>query len=157
MSDGSPSDFEFEFGDWRVAHRRLNGRLVHSNEWEEFGGTCSTRPILGGAGNLEDNVIDIPSGSYRAIALRAFNPATRTWAMWWLDGRSPHSLDTPVIGGFTDGVGAFYAEDTLDGRPIRIRFIWSKTSEASPQWEQAFSADGGATWETNWVMRFTRV
>jgi hypothetical protein len=153
----SAGDFDFEIGDWRVAHRRLNGRLVGSADWEEFSGTCSMRTILGGHGNVEDNVINLPTGSYRAVALRSFDPSARTWAIWWLDGRSPHRLDVPVIGTFQNGVGTFYADDTLDGRPIRVRFTWSETHGDAPVWEQAFSADAGRTWETNWIMRFTRV
>jgi hypothetical protein len=153
---GSPDDFNFEVGDWRVHHRRLNGRLVGSQDWEEFSGTCSMGKILGGSGNIEDNFIDFPSGPYRAIALRSFDPSTGQWAIWWLDGRSPHSLDVPVIGGFENGEGTFYADDSLDGRPIKVRFRWRETGSNAPVWDQAFSADGALTWETNWVMQFTR-
>ena len=72
------------------------------------------------------------------------------------DGRAPHQLDVPVVGSFSDGVGIFYADDTLDGRPIRIRFTWRATDPDNPRWEQAFSADHGASWETNWTMDFSR-
>ena len=154
---GSDVDFDFQVGDWDVRHRRLNGRLVGSGDWEEFGGTCSMRKILGGHGNIEDNQIHLPAGSYRAVALRSFDPIARKWAIWWLDARSPHSLDVPVIGGFTNGVGAFYADDVLDGRPIRVRFTWKGTGDDTPVWEQAFSPDEGASWEVNWVMRFSRI
>lgn len=150
------SDFDFEFGSWQVKHRRLKARLAGCDEWEEFDGTCETRPILGGNGNVEDNVIGIPSGTYRAIALRSYDPVQGSWAIWWLDARSPHTLDVPVIGRFEGEVGHFYADDRLDGRPIRLRFIWSRTDTASPRWEQAMSADGGASWEVNWTMDFTR-
>ncbi len=149
-------DFDFQIGSWQVRHRRLKARLVDCNEWEEFDGTCDMRPILGGDGNVEDNVLHIPSGTYRAIALRSFDPAQKSWAIWWLDARSPHTLDVPVIGRFEDGDGRFYADDMLDGRPIRLRFIWSRTDTASPRWEQAMSADGGESWEVNWTMDFTR-
>lgn len=149
-------DFDFQIGNWQVRHRRLKARLVGCDEWEEFDGTCDMRPILGGHGNVEDNVLHIPTGTYRAIALRSFDPVRKSWAIWWLDARSPHSLDVPVIGRFEDGVGHFHADDRLDGRPVRLRFIWSRTDSASPRWEQAMSADDGATWEVNWTMDFTR-
>lgn len=149
-------DFDFLIGDWRVTHRRLKRRLAGDQEWEEFGGASSTRKVLGGLGNFEDNRIDLPSGAYRAIAVRSFDPKIAQWAIWWLDGRAPHQLEVPVIGGFTDGAGSFFADDTLDGREVRIRFLWSLTDTPSPRWEQAFSADGGESWETNWVMRFDR-
>ncbi|AUH64709.1 DUF1579 domain-containing protein [Paracoccus zhejiangensis] len=150
------SDFDFEFGRWHVRHRRLRERLVGCEEWDEFSGTSEARPVLGGNGNIEDNLIHFPDGAYRAIAIRAFDPANESWAIWWLSSASPHQLDVPVIGRFKDGVGSFYAEDKLQGRPITVRFLWLNTESGSPRWEQAMSADGGATWETNWVMEFER-
>ncbi|HEY1012705.1 MAG TPA: hypothetical protein VGE07_08385 [Herpetosiphonaceae bacterium] len=153
---GAPADFDFEFGDWHVSHRRLRERLAGCTEWDSFSGRASTRPVLGGFGNVEDNLIDLPGGSYRALALRSFDPAARRWSIWWLDARFPGQVDVPVVGEFADGVGTFYADDALDGRPIKIRFLWFAADPARPRWEQAFSADGGASWETNWTMDFSR-
>lgn len=150
------ADFDFLIGDWRVAHRRLKQRLVGDQDWEEFSGTSSTRKILGGWGNIEDNRIDLPGGAYRAIALRSFDRQARQWAIWWLDARAPHQLDVPVIGGFANGEGAFFADDTVGGRTIKVRFLWTQTNTPTPRWDQAFSADGGQSWETNWTMRFHR-
>jgi hypothetical protein len=151
-------DFDFVAGAWRVQHRRLKERLAGSDEWEEFGGTSEAHLILGGAGNVDDNVIDLPDGTYRAATLRTFDPETRRWSIWWFDGRRPLGpLDPPMVGRFEDGVGTFFANDSLRGRPIVVHFIWSDITERSARWEQAFSPDGGATWEVNWVMEFTRV
>ena len=152
---GTISDFDFFIGDWRVAHRRLNQRLANCSAWEEFGGVCSTRKILGGQGNMDDNLIHLPAGDYRAITLRAFDPSAQQWAIWWLDARDPHALDTPMRGGFENGRGVFFADETFNDQPIRVRFLWS--SGDSPRWAQAFSPDGGASWETNWIMDFTRI
>lgn len=151
-----PTDFDFILGDWDVHHRRLDSRLDGCTTWTQFAGTSSTRAILEGFGNVEDNVLRFPDGAVRAVALRSFDPASGSWAIWWLDHRAPHALDVPVVGGFADGVGTFFAEDTLRGRPIRIRFVWRPNAGADPTWEQAFSGDGGATWEINWTMRFVR-
>lgn len=151
-------DFDFLAGTWRVQHRRLKERLAGSDEWEEFGGTSVGRLILDGAGNVDDNVIELPGGTYRAATLRSYDPATGTWSIWWLDGRYPRNpLDPPMVGSFSDGVGLFYADDTFNGRPIRVRFIWSNITATTARWEQAFSPDGGETWEVNWEMDFTRV
>ena len=155
MPHGSPHDFDFFHGAWHVAHRRLTRRLAGSDDWEEFGGSALVRPLLAGQGNVDDNVIDLPGETYRAVTLRSFDPASGDWSIWWLDGRAPHRLDPPLIGGFRDGRGLFLAEDVFEGRPIRVRFIWTPDAKGGPQWEQAFSADLGTTWETNWVMRFT--
>ncbi len=149
-------DFDFFIGRWQVHHRRLNERLAACKHWTEFEGQCQTQKILGGFGNMDDNYIGLPSGAYRAVTLRTYNPETRQWTIWWLDGRYPGSLDKPVVGAFKKGVGTFYADDELKGRPIRIRFLWSMPAKGRPRWEQAFSADSGKNWETNWVMNFTR-
>jgi hypothetical protein len=152
----SQNDFDFLIGKWTVHHRRLAERLAGCNEWVEFKGTTDVSKILGGYGNMDDNHLELPSGHYRAVSLRAFDPETTKWAIWWLDSRTPHALDVPVIGSFAEGIGTFFAEDTFQGKPIKIRFQWSIPEPDRPRWEQAFSPDGGATWETNWIMDFTR-
>ena len=151
---GAPADFDFEIGEWVVKHRRLKERLKGYDEREEFEGESSTQKILGGFGNLEDNLLHFPAVSFRAIALRSYNAKTSKWSIWWLDGRFPDSLDTPVVGGFSNGVGLFFADEVFEGRPIKIRFKWDMLGPNQPRWEQAFSADGGTTWETNWTMDF---
>lgn len=143
-------------GHWHVRHRRLRARLCHCTDWIAFEGSSNTRKILGGFGNVEDNVLGFPDGEVRAAAFRSFNTDTRTWAIWWLSRQAPHTLDVPVIGRFSDNVGLFFADDMLNGRPIRIRFTWHPNPGANPTWEQAFSDDDGETWETNWTMEFER-
>jgi hypothetical protein len=149
-------DFDFFIGSWRVSHRRLTKRLAGCDEWAEFGGTSVARKILGGLGNVDDNVIELPEGAYRAVTLRTFNERKNHWSIWWLDGRDPDRIDVPMVGRFEGGVGTFYADDHFEGRPIRVRFHWTLPAPDQPRWEQAFSADGGTTWESNWVMNFTR-
>ncbi|MBV8605688.1 MAG: DUF1579 domain-containing protein [Pelomonas sp.] len=153
----SPADFDFLMGRWRVRHRRLCERLAGCTDWDEFEGTSEAAPLLGGHGNVDDNWLDLPAGAYRAVSLRSFDAATRQWSIWWLDGRTPMQIDTPMRGGFSDGVGLFLADDTFQGRAIRVRFLWSRITPRSARWEQAFSADGGLSWETNWEMDFERV
>ncbi len=151
-----PSDFDFTFGSRRVYHRRLNARLYGRTEWTVFEAHTTTRKILQGFGNVEDNRMRFPDGDVRAAALRSYDPTTRSWSISWLNGQLPHQLDVPVVGGFTNGVGQFVANDVLDGRPIVIRFLWYGNAGRNPTWEQAFSDDAGATWETNWTMEFAR-
>ncbi|MGD0144350.1 MAG: DUF1579 domain-containing protein [Rhizomicrobium sp.] len=149
-------DFDFFFGSWRVHHRRLKERLAQCDHWEEFAGSTTAQPLLGGLGNVDDTTLELPGGTYRAATLRAFDPETQKWAIWWLDGRNPHRLEAPMLGGFADGVGTFLADDSFEGRPIKVRFLWSRITPRSCRWEQAFSADEGRSWETNWVMDCTR-
>ena len=153
----SRHDFDFFMGNWRVHHRRLKERLANNHEWVEFEGTCTGQKILGGLGNIGDCVLDLPGGAYRGVALRAYDPEKKQWSIWWLDGRSPGQVDVPAVGRFENGVGTFYADDTLKGKPIRVRYLWTRVTSNTPHWEQAFSADAGETWETNWTWDFTKV
>jgi hypothetical protein len=153
---GSPTDFDFFIGDWDVRHQRLKSRLTECTEWEYFAGQTTVKNILGGFGNVDDNLLHLPGGTYRATTLRSFDPRSHTWSIWWLDSRDPASLDVPVVGRFEGNVGAFFAHDNLNGKPIVVRFLWTVSSPGAPRWEQAFSPDNGVTWETNWVMQFTR-
>jgi hypothetical protein len=126
--------------------------------WMEFEGTSSNRPLMDGWGNVEDNVLHPPAGTYRAVGLRSYDAKAGQWAIWWLDGRSPLGpLDPPVQGRFENGVGRFYSDDTLNGKPVRTRYTWSHETPTSARWEQAYSSDGGKTWETNWIMEFRKV
>ena len=144
--------FDFEFGTWLVHHRyKRNG------EWIEFDGTSSDRPLNDGSSNVEENTFHRPSGDSQGIALRAYDAKTASWAIWWVDSRDPHAaLDPPVKGRFVDGVGTFYSDSVVNGKPIRTRYIWSQITPNSARWEQALSPDEGKTWDTNWVMEFRR-
>lgn len=151
----SARDFDFLMGEWTVLHRRLARRLVQDTRWVEFAGTASARPILDGLGNIDEMQIPLPAGPYVGCTLRLFDPAARMWTIHWTESRRP-VLDPPMVGAFSDGIGTFYGDDELDGRPIRVRFLWSRASATECRWEQAFSPDGGQSWEVNWVMTFAR-
>jgi hypothetical protein len=146
--------FDFEFGNWHVHHRTKRA----SGEWVEFDGTSSDRGLNDGSANVEENTFHRPTGDTQGIALRTFDKKTGLWAIWWVDSRDPHAaLDPPVKGRFVDGVGTFYSDGIVNGKPQRTRYIWSHITPTSARWEQAFSQDEGATWDTNWVMEFERI
>lgn len=148
--------FDLRVGRW-AHNRKLRERLAGSHDWETFDSTQTLWPLMGGFANADDNVFHLQGGDYRGVSLRAYDPKTGQWAIWWLDGRNPFGeLDPPVKGRFVNRVGTFHADDKLRGRPIRVRFIWSNITPTSAHWEQAFSADGGKTWETNWTTDFER-
>ena len=149
------SDFDFWPGEWHVHNRRLRERLAGSDEWEEFEATSTARKILDGHGN-EDEFRTDHDGGFVGMSFRFFAPVTRLWSIYWADSRRPGVLDPPVLGSFSGDVGVFEGDDVLRGRAIRVRFVWSRVTTPTPRWEQAFSDDGGATWETNWVMEFAR-
>src|SRR5882762_7808177 len=131
MSSDPLHDFDFLEGSWHVAHRRLKERLADNHDWVAFDGTCTMRKLLDGYGNVDDNVLNLPGDHYRGVGLRAFDPETKTWAIWWLDSRTPRAFETPVVGGFADGIGTFEADDTLRGKPIKVRFQWSHITKTT--------------------------
>ncbi|WP_369038874.1 hypothetical protein [Stenotrophomonas maltophilia] len=154
--DDAPHDFDFLVGRWSVQHQRLRSRLTGSDVWDRFDGTLHNWPVLGGFGNVGDNVMHFPGATVRGMGIRARDPSSGEWLSWWLDSRAPTRIGAPVRGGFRDGVGTFFGDDQHAGTPIRTRVIWSRITARRARWEQAASADGGATWETNWISDFER-
>jgi hypothetical protein len=148
-------DFSFLIGDWRVHHRFVRMK-DGTREWLDVEGTASCREIMGGRANVEEHTIDAPGGSYRAVGLRSYDSKAAQWSIWWLDGRAPHDLDPPMQGRFENGVGTFLGEATIGGRPMRVRFVWSQITPTTARWEQAYSTDAGRTWDTNWIMEWSR-
>jgi hypothetical protein len=149
-------DFDFLAGKWNVHHHQLKERLAGNHDWAEFDGTIESLPMMNGHGNVDDTYINKPSGAYRALAIRAYDPKTQQWAIWWLDERQPREIEPPVYGNFQNGIGTFEGDDTFNGKPIKVRFSWSNITANTARWEQSFSSDGGQTWEMNWRMDLTR-
>jgi hypothetical protein len=147
--------FDFQRGEWRVHHRV---KRAGQSEWTEFDGTCRNRSLIDGSANVEEHTFVRPGGITYGIAMRAYDPKSERWAIWWVDSRDPHgALDPPVKGHFEDGVGTFYSDYVADGKTMRVRFVWSHITPKSARWEQASSSDAGKTWEINWIMEFERV
>ena len=153
---GHEQDWRWLVGNWDVWHERLRDRLAGSNTWDKFAGKSNCWLTLGGLGTIDDNLLHLPSGAYRAVGVRAFDPATRQWAIWWLDGRMAGQLDPPVRGGFNGTEGEFQGPDVYKGRPVTVRFRWHETNSKRPWWDQAYTTDAGKSWEINWRNYFTR-
>jgi hypothetical protein len=150
----SAHDFDFLMGRWNVHNRYRRERLAGSDEWDEFESRSVARP-LAGLGNQDEFRTDY-GGGFVGMSFRFFDPAKDQWAIYWADTRRPGELDPPVRGSFSGEEGVFEGADVLDGRPIRVRFTWSRVDTPTPRWEQEFSDDEGRTWESNWVMEFAR-
>ena len=149
-------DFDFLFGSWTVKNRRLRERLAGSNDWEEFPSECTCRPILDGLGNLDEFTLHPQSGPLQAMTVRLYNLSAGEWSIYWVAGTGAGRFDPPMVGGFDGPRGEFYSHETYRGRHILARFIWASLSGDACRWEQAYSVDGGKSWETNWIMEFTR-
>jgi hypothetical protein len=153
---GANCDFDFLIGRWNVLHRRLKREVAGDNEWMVMVGHASARRILGGFGNFGEIYVPLPTGAYICSTLRLYCPSARQWSNYQLDSRVP-KLNAPMSGRFENGRGLFFGLDTCEGRPIDARLVWCDITPVSCRWEQAFSTDGGKSWETNWIMTFDRL
>lgn len=148
-------DFDFLLGKWRVRHKTLIGRLVGAVEWVEADAIDVVRPAFGGLGNVGQFIRYVDGEAYTGMPVRLCDPKNGVWRIWWLDTME-QSMEPPVIGGFSGGEGLFIGDDVLRGAPIKVRFTWTDITENTARWDQAFSSDGGRTWELNAIMEFTR-
>ncbi|MER6573867.1 hypothetical protein ABT288_49035 [Streptomyces sp. NPDC001093] len=148
-------DFDFLVGTWEVTNRRLVAPLTGSAEWDEFPATVVCHGTLfGGAANLDE--ISFPTKGFAGLTLRLYDPGRKEWSLNWVSSRTG-LLQPPVVGRFdAHGRGEFHGDDAHEGTPVRCRFIWSHITPGTAHWEQAFSTDGGRSWETNWTMDFRR-
>ncbi len=153
-------DFDFLFGDWRLANRKLRDPLADGPaEWQEFEATAHAAPILGGLGNYDSlSVPDFPDRpGFYGFSLRLFDVETGEWRIWWSSTSARGQLDTPVVGRFRDGEGRFECDDVFGERAVRVRYDWTDITPSSARWTQSFSFDSGATFEPNWFMELTRL
>jgi hypothetical protein len=149
-------DFDFDFGTWKMHIRRRVHPLSGSDEWTEMEGTTTTNKIWDGRANLATVEADGPSGHLELLALRLWDPQARQWSISFATS-DVGVLSVPAVGGFTNGRGEFYDSELYHGRNILVRFsIWAVSADEVRS-EQAFSANGGTTWETNWINTYTRV
>jgi hypothetical protein len=153
-------DFDFLFGEWRIANRKLADPLADEpTEWVEFPATSVAGPILGGLGNNDlFYAPDFPDRpGYHGFSLRLFEPESGLWRIWWASTYAAGQIDTPVVGRFRDGEGRFECDDVLGRRTVKVRYDWTDITPTSARWTQSFSFDGGLTFAPNWIMALTRI
>ena len=150
------ADFDFEIGTWKTHLRRLLKPLTSSTTWAEYHGTTVVRKVWNGRANLVELEVDGPAGHIEALSLRLYNPQSRQWSLNFANSAAG-TMAVPTIGEFRNGRGEFYDQETLNGRAILVRFLILPVSADSIRFEQSYSADGGKTWELNWVAVDSRV
>lgn len=154
---GGAHDFDFEFGSWSAHLSRLEHPLSGSHTWVTYDGISVVHPMLAGRENIGELEVAGADGRIDGLTIRLYDRRAQQWHIYWGNADDPVIDDTPQVGGFSNGRGVFYGDDTLRGKPILVRFVFSDIRPASFHFEQAFSADGGKTWETNWVATFKRM
>jgi hypothetical protein len=157
--DDGRHDFDFWYGRWAQHNRKRADLVVRDDRWQEFESRSEAMPILGGLGNVDTFKAPRFPGrpGFEGFSLRLFDPGTGLWRIWWASTIGNGQLDEPVAGRFRDGIGIFEADDVVGGVALRVRFTWKDITERSATWEQAFSIDGGESWDTNWTTHHTRI
>jgi hypothetical protein len=154
LRDGQ-HDFDFIFGRWKLHLKRRTRSASGPDSWTELDGYALYRRIWDGRANLNEFEADSPGGHIEGLTLRTYNPKTGQWSLYWASSQDG-ILAEPQVGQFHGGVGEFYAQDKVDGKSIFVRYLWSKITANSAHFEQAFSADGGKSWDVNWISDMTR-
>jgi hypothetical protein len=153
--DGS-HDFDFEIGTWKTHLKRLQHPLIGSTTWVEYDGTSAVRKIWDGRANMVELEVDGPGGHVEALSLRLYNPQSHQWSLNFANVNGG-TLSVPTVGEFKNGRGEFYDQEEFNGRTILVRNVWMDITASACHFEQAFSDDGGKTWEVNWIAQDTRV
>jgi hypothetical protein len=149
-------DFDFEFGSWKVHLRHLLRPLTGSTTWVDLDGTSIVRKVWDGRANLGELEVTNRDTHIEGLSLRLYNPQTHEWKIYWANSGDGNLGTPPMTGQFKDGRGEFHDQESFNGASIDVRFIFSGISSGSFRLEQAFSADGGKTWEANWIADFSR-
>ena len=148
-------DFDFEFGTWKAHIRRLLRPLSGSDTWVDLDGTSIVRKVWDGRANLGELEVGNPTTHLEGLSLRVYNPESHQWSIYWANSKDGQ-LGTAMIGQFKNGRGEFFDQELFQGAAIYVRFIFSDIGPTSFRLEQSFSADGGKTWEVNWIATFAR-
>jgi hypothetical protein len=149
-------DFDFSIGTWKTHVSRLLHPLTGSTTWVQYEGISVVRKVWNGRASLFELEVHGPAGQIEGVGLRLYNPQSHQWSLNWANSHDG-TMSQPMIGEFKNGHGEFFDQETFNGRTIFGRNGFSDITPNSCRFAQAFSDDGGKTWETNWVMTFTRV
>jgi len=154
---GTPHDFDFEHGRWHTSLRRLLQPLSGQQQWAEYSGTSTVHALLGGRANLVELEVAGPQGRIDGVSLRLFDTRRQRWTLNYSNAATG-TLEWPMSGGFAAGPhGVFYSADTFKGKAILVRFVIDALDADHARFEQAFSSDGGSSWEVNWIAQDTRM
>jgi hypothetical protein len=152
VSRSGAHDFDWEIGTWATTVKiRRNPLTGEVPQWVDYAGTSIVKPLLDARANFVELSVAGPSGKIEGGSLRLYGSQSGQWSLNYANLRNG-LLTSPVYGGFdASGRGLFYGPDTIDGRAVLVRFIITKVSPNEAHFVQAYSADGGVTWEDNWI------
>jgi hypothetical protein len=149
VRDGS-HDFDFEIGAWKTRLKRLQHPLSGATTWVEYNGTTVVKKVWDGKANMVELEVDGTAGHIEGLSLRLYNPDSHQWSLNFASSAGG-IMAQPTIGEFKEGHGEFYDQESFNGRAVLVRFVITPVDKDHAHFEQAFSADGGKTWEVNWI------
>ena len=149
--------FDFLIGDWKAKLRQLDKPLTGSTTWVEYEGISRTHKVLDTNANFEEFAVR-PTGAAgkpkKGQTLRLYNPETREWSIYLVDADQGLLRCRPRSAGSRTARASSTTWSCGTAAPS-----WCATSgrpnAGKPHFEQAFSTDGGKSWEVNWVLDLT--
>lgn len=148
-------DFDFNIGVWKTHIKRVLDPLSGSTQSIELNGTVTVRKVWDGRAQLEEIETEGPNGHWEGLTLFLYNPEAHQWSQNFVDSKVG-VLTLPQIGSFKDGRGELFASDTVNGRTILVRGVWSEIKPDSHRFEESYSGDGGKTWAPAFIANLTR-
>ena len=148
-------DFDWNAGTWKTHIQRLLEPLSGSKTWVSYEGIVTVRPALGGLANVEEVEANGPS-RIELVNVRTYDPQSRQWILNGANSRQG-TLEQPAFGSFENGRGVFYDQEPFNESMVLVRQTFFNITPTSYSFEQAFSADGGRTWEPNFRANLVRL
>jgi hypothetical protein len=147
--------FDFWIGEWQVQNRFKQA----DNSWKDEGGAkVKIFPVLDGKA-----VMEFWSGTAKALketkgfSLRYFDTETQKWKLA-LNWPQPNNGGYFFLDGeFRHHRGEFFVKyKNQSGDSVINRYSFSDITPTSLRWNDGTSLDDGKTWETSWIMEFSR-
>jgi hypothetical protein len=129
--------FDFWVGEWDI-----NNKSKRGDDWVEW---PSQAIIEGAAGG--DAIVEFWNSLEPSADIVGFS-------MRWYDQEADECRMIGTLEG--DAIVLFPPGFKEEGRQQGARFLFSKVTPTSLQWHQEVTADGGETWDTTWIMEWTR-
>jgi hypothetical protein len=138
-------DFDFDLGTWRTDIIRRVHPLSGSDETVHMTGTVTVHKLWNGRAEVEEIEVGGQAGRWEGMTVFLYDPETRQWSMNFANG-SVGKMTPPMIGSLQNGRIELIGTDTVDGRPVMARALWSDFTPTSHTYQESVSADGGTTW-----------
>jgi hypothetical protein len=147
-------DFDFELGTCKSHISRRLHPLTGSTTWVKMEAIVVVRKVEWRR-QSDGARVRQPDRSLRRIEpapLQSPIPSMELQFFQHNDG----TMAQPLIGEFKNGRGEFIDQEPFNGKTILVRQVFTDITPDSHHFEQAFSDDGGKTWEPNFIATLTR-